>query len=122
MSGERIVADTSALVDYAKGVEAVVTSLEGFDVHISIITEIEFLAWPGLEEARVSEARSFLSEYSSNGIGDFIRDYAAWIKRIFKLKLPDAVIAATAKHLNAPLVTRDKGFQRVAHLIEVRLV
>jgi len=70
----------------------------------------------------LSDARSFLNEYSSNGIGDFIRDHSAWLKRTFKLKLPDAVIAATAKHLNAPLITRDKGFQKIAHLIEVRLV
>ena len=32
------------------------------------------------------------------------------------------MIAATAKHLNAPLITRDKGFQKIAHLIEVRMV
>jgi hypothetical protein len=47
---------------------------------------------------------------------------AAFIKRSFGLKLPDAVIAATALHLKAPLITRDKGFQKVVELIEVRMV
>lgn len=122
MSGERIVVDTSALVDYAKGVPEVAPHIEGAEVHISVITAIEFLAWPGMDEARLADARSFLSEYSSNDIGDFIRDHAAWIRRHHKLKTPDAIIAATAKHLKAPLITRDKGFQRVGHLIEVRLV
>lgn len=122
MNGERIVADTSALVDYAKGVREVAPHLEGSEVHISIVPEIEFLAWPGLGEDRLADARAFLREYSSNGIGDFIRDYAAWLRRNYKLKTPDAIIAATAKHLHAPLLTRDKGFDRVAHLLEVRRV
>lgn len=122
MSGERVVVDTSALVDYAKGVPQMALHIEGTEAHISVITEIEFLAWPGMDESRLADARVFLSAYSSNGIGDFIRDHAAWIKRHLKLKLPDAIIAATAKHLNAPLITRDKGFQKVAYLIDVRLV
>jgi hypothetical protein len=32
------------------------------------------------------------------------------------------VIAATAKNLNVPLLPRDKGFNKIAHLIEVRLI
>jgi len=32
------------------------------------------------------------------------------------------VIAATAKNLEIPLLTRDKGFSKIAHLIEVRLI
>lgn len=47
MSGERVVIDTSTLVDYAKGVEVVAEALVGREIHISIITEIEFLSWPG---------------------------------------------------------------------------
>jgi len=116
------VVDTSALVDYAKGVEAIAAALMGRELHISIITEIEFLSWPGMAEERIGDARAYLNEYSSNGIGDFIRDYSSFIKRTHNLKLPDAVIAATAKHLNAPLVTQDKGFKKIAHLIEVRMV
>jgi len=73
MSGERIVVDTSALVDYAKGVPEVRSSIEGSEVHISIITEIEFLAWPGMNEARLADARSFLREYGSNDTLNLIR-------------------------------------------------
>lgn len=65
---------------------------------------------------------ALLEQYATENIGRAIRDKAAWIKRTFKLKLPDAVIAATAMHLNAPLITRDKGFNRVAHQIDVRVV
>jgi predicted nucleic acid-binding protein len=119
---KRVVVDTSVLVDYAKGIQAAADAVLGYEAHISIITEIEFLAWPGMSEDRRSDAHAFLREYSSNGISDFVRDYAAWLKRTTKLKTPDAVIAATAKYLNAPLLTTDKDFRKVAHLIEVRMV
>lgn len=119
--GDRMVVDTSALVDFAKGDEVVAEVLWGRQLHISVITEIEFLSWPGMAEERMDEAHAYLNEFSSGGIGDFVRDYAAFIKRTYKLKLPDAVIAATAMHLNAPLITRDKGFNKVAHLIDVRV-
>ncbi len=77
MSGERILVDTSAPVDFVKGVDAVATAMAGQEVQISIITEIEFLSWPGLSEERIPEARAFLNEYTSNGVGDFVRDYSA---------------------------------------------
>lgn len=113
MNGERVVIDTNILVDYAKGVEAMKHVIEGVEAHISIITEIEFLSWSGLTDDRIADARLFLNEFSSSGISDAIRDRAAWIKRHHKMKLPDAVIAATALHLNAPLITRDKGFNKL---------
>lgn len=75
-----------------------------------------------MSEERQPEAHAFMKEYTTVGINDAIRDQAAWIRRNLKLKLPDAVIAATALHLKAPLITRDKGFQKVAGLIEVRMV
>jgi len=122
MSGERVVVDTSVLVDLAGGDKSAASALDRLEVIISIITAIEFLAWPKLTEAGLPVANALLEQYSTEDNGRAVRDEAAWLKRTFKLKLPDAVIAATAKHLNAPLITRDKGFQKIAHLIEVRLV
>ena len=42
MSGKRILADTSVLVDYAKGVAAVAPAIEGFEVQISINVQIPY--------------------------------------------------------------------------------
>lgn len=122
MSGERVVVDSSALVDLAAGDKAVARALDGLEVYISIITAIEFLSWPKLTDASLPIARAVLDQCATENIGTSIRDNSAIIKRTFKLKLPDAVIAATALHLNAPLVTRDKDFKQIAHLIEVRIV
>ena len=122
MSGERVVVDTSVLIDLAGGDQTSAIALDGLEVTISVIAFIEFLSWPKLTESGLTIAKALLHQYTIENIGPAIRDYAAWIKRTYKLKLPDAVIAATAKHLNAPSITRDKGFRKVGHLIEVRLV
>ena len=31
----------------------------------------------------------------------------------YNLKLPDAIIAATAKYINCPLITADKDFEKI---------
>lgn len=41
-----------------------------------------------------------------------IKDIAIALKQQFAIKTPDAIIAATAKFLQLPLVTSDKGFRK----------
>jgi predicted nucleic acid-binding protein len=120
--GMRVVVDTSLLIDLAAGDTSAAVALDQQEIYVSIITCIEFLSWPKLTEAGLPIAESLLNQYNTEDIGRAVRDKAAFIKRTFGLKLPDAVIAATALHLKAPLITRDKGFQMVAGLIEVRMV
>ncbi len=122
MSGERVVVDTSVLIDLAGGDQTAALALDGLEVYVSIITCIEFLAWPKLTESGLPVAVSFLDQYTTENIGTAVRDGSAWVKRHHKLKTPDAIIAATAMHLNAPLITRDKGFQKIGHLVDVRMV
>lgn len=122
MSGERVVVDTSVLIDLAGGDKTAAMALQGLDIRVSIITCIEFLAWPKLTETSLPSAMALLDQYLTENIGRAIRDDAAWIKRTYKLKTPDAIIAATAKHLNSPLLTRDKDFEKITDLIEVRKV
>jgi predicted nucleic acid-binding protein len=45
-----------------------------------------------------------------------IKQYAIHIKQNVKMKLPDAIVAATAIKNNLPLVTADKDFKKVANL------
>jgi len=118
----RVVIDTNLLIDLAAGDKTVAAALDQLEIFVSIVTSIEFLCWPKLTDAGVPIAEKLLDQYQTEDIGRSIRDKAAYIKRTFGLKLPDAVIAATAMHLKAPLLTRDKGFQKVAKLIEVRMV
>lgn len=63
---------------------------------ISVITEIELLSFPGLsaeEEKRILDLILVLDRVR---ITDTVRDQAIRLRRKYRLKLPDAVIAASA--------------------------
>ena len=45
----------------------------------------------------------------------------AAVKRLEKLKFPDAAIVATARYTTSPLVTRDKRLHKVRDLVAVSI-
>jgi len=50
-----------------------------------------------------------------------IMDQAILLRREFRLKIPDAIIAATALFLNVPLLTADSDFDKLTdHIAVVR--
>jgi predicted nucleic acid-binding protein len=116
MSGSNIVADTSLLVNFFNGVEPSRKVLKNHHIWISVITEMELLSYPLLSKKEEELIRSFLDECISTELKMPIREIAIAIRKKQKLKLPDAVIAATAIHLGFPLVTMDTDFNKVKEL------
>jgi predicted nucleic acid-binding protein len=61
-----------------------------------------------------------LTEYLQHtfviGLNSGIKSSAIHLKRKYKLKTVDAIIAASAIHFDLPLVTADKEFQRIDEL------
>ena len=53
--------------------------------------------------------------------GDPVSEKAAWLARLYRLKIPDAAIAATAADCAMPLVSRDRGFRKVKEISLVAL-
>lgn len=84
---------------------------------VSVITQIEFLGWDKHTEKGFENAKEFLSQANVITITDDIADLAIRIRKSSKIKLPDAVIAATSLNDNFILVTRnDKDFRNVPDL------
>jgi len=52
---------------------------------------------------------------------EFICEIAAGLRRGLKLKLPDAIIAATCFYLDLPLITFDKDFEKIKDLRVIKL-
>lgn len=113
MSGERILADTNILIRMFSNEKAVVDLLDGADIHVPFITEIELLATSRITEAQARRIRAFLDECIIVGAEPEVRRFAIDFRRETGLKLPDCIIAATAAYLNMPLVTGDKGFDKL---------
>ncbi len=103
----KAVFDTNILVDYLNGVPAAKRELEQFEeVSISVVTWMEVLAGAeGNEEETIT--RSFLSRFKTQPIDVPLAERAVKIRRQHRMKLPDAIIWATARELGRILVTRN---------------
>ncbi len=75
-----------------------------------------------LSSRDIAGINDLLSNLSINDVNRAIKDTTAQLRREHGLKLADAIIAATAMHLNVPLLTADKGFQRIENLLDIRLL
>ena len=75
---------------------------------ISVVTEMEALANPLDTEAKRKKVRKLLSNFTIVPLDDAIKTTAIEIRRASPvIKLPDAIVAATAGVLGASLVTQD---------------
>lgn len=103
--------DTNALVAVAQGTHV----LDSAQVRaaISIISKIEILSWPGLSDEQRTNLRRTLGSMDVIEIDAKVEAFTIDIRLNRQLKLPDAIIAATALSRNAPLVTNDQAFTRV---------
>jgi len=75
--------------------------------NISLVTKIEFLGFRGHTDDTFLKAKSFLSHAAIIGLEDAIVAKAIELRRGHAIKLPDALIAATALESNLILVTRN---------------
>jgi predicted nucleic acid-binding protein len=99
--------DTNILIDYLKGIEPAQVELDRHRQRlISRVTWIEVHG--GVrndDEADVAEM--FLRDFEVIELTRAIAREAAEIRRTIRIRLPDAVIWATARHESALLVTRN---------------
>jgi predicted nucleic acid-binding protein len=80
--------------------------------NISVITKMEFLGFKKHTEKSFKESSKFLENADVIGLDDEIVDIVISLKREINIKLPDAIIAATAKKNQWTVVTRnDKDFE-----------
>ena len=121
MSGNNIVVDTSLIINLFNGIEEVQPLIEDRNLFVSIISEIEVLSFPNLSLADKIILRNFLSECYIVDIEPSIKELTIDIRSKSKIKLPDAIIAATAIYFDLPLFTMDKGFNKIRNLNAVIL-
>ncbi|NCO33293.1 MAG: type II toxin-antitoxin system VapC family toxin [Armatimonadetes bacterium] len=108
--------DTNAVIEWLQGDARVrgFVKERGFEtgVAISQITRMELLARPGLTEDDLRGITTFLVGSTVVQITPDVERHAIDLRRSFRVKLPDAIIAATAETLRCPLVTADRELER----------
>ena len=106
-TGMKAVFDTNILVDYLGGSEAARGELARYRVRlISIITAIELMV--GARDAREEALiRGLLSSFEILELSAEIAQEAVVIRKELRLKIPDAIVYATARTQGCLLVSRN---------------
>jgi predicted nucleic acid-binding protein len=106
----RFVLDSTVVINHLNkklDADAFFSEIPEYELYISIVTEIEALSKPNMTEEEKLETKIFLARFKVVNIIPAIRDMTIEIRRITRLKFPDAVIAATAVILDATLLSND---------------
>jgi predicted nucleic acid-binding protein len=108
--------DTNAIVYYLQGRPEWVDFIDNADMTertASVITRMELLSYPGISTDEEERIHRFLSDLIVISLSESIESTAIAIRRTARLKLPDAIIAATALRLNATLITGDQHLKNL---------
>lgn len=114
MSGTDLLLDTNVIIGLLKGHAPAVALAESAQLTldraaVSQITRMELLGFPSLTEEEEHEIRAFLSCCRVCLLDEHIEAEAIRLRRSGLLKLPDAIIAATALTAGYRLLTLDEG-------------
>lgn len=116
MTGIRILCDTNPLIYLLDGNKELASFLDNKQIHVSVITELELFGKSDLPEDALKIIEMMLESCFITEINQEIKQIYKHIKRNYTIKLPDAIIAATAISLDIPLLTFDNDFQKIPDL------
>jgi predicted nucleic acid-binding protein len=98
--------DTNILIDYLNAVPEARTELQRYtDKAVSVITWMEVMV--GANHEVEAATRSFLGGFDIVAVDEQIAERAVGLRRDHRIKLPDAVIWATAQVHAMLLITRN---------------
>lgn len=101
----RVVIDTNILIDFLSGADAANEELARHDEPcISPISWMEVMV--GAEDVSEEQRlKAFLTQFERVPIDHEVAEFAVGIRKTTRIRLPDAIIWATAKRIDGVLVT-----------------
>lgn len=115
MSGIDFLADTNALIYLLDGNGCMKPYLQK-SLALSVISEMELLSFHGITENEEYRIKGLIGACSVLPITESVKSRAIFLRKKYRTKLPDAIVAATAIENGLPLLTADKGFRQIADL------
>ena len=115
MNGIDFVADTNALIYLLNGNSCMLPFLNK-NLAFSVISEMELLSFSGITEAEENNIKALLNDCEEISLLKDVKEKAIELRKKYKTKLPDAIVAASAIVNNLPLITADKGFNQIQEL------
>ncbi len=123
MSTTEYLVDTNILIYHTKGSPLTIDFINNLisenSFNISILTKIEFLGWDKHTADGYEKCKKLIEHANIYSIDDAVANKTIELKRKNKIKLADAVIAATALVNNLKLATRNVDDFKVIEGLEV---
>jgi len=116
MNGIDYLIDTNILLYILRGNPKLRYLAQAELLAVSCVTEMEILGKFQIEETEKNIIAELLQQSAVIDITHTIKQITIQLKQKYRLKLPDAIIAATAIQQNLALITADKGFAKIEEL------
>jgi predicted nucleic acid-binding protein len=101
--------DTNILIDYLNGEVKAKNIIEQYDqIAISVITYVEVMA--GVKDVHKKDVECFLKSFQILNFDEKMTEDIVKVRNTLRVKLPDAIILATARENKAILVTRNSKY------------
>ena len=115
MNGIDYIADTNAVIYLLGGKECMKPYLAK-KLGLSVISVMELLSFPGITSEEDQKIRKFVELCKVVALDDAVMEKTISVRRNYRTKLPDSIIASTAIICDVPLITADTGIFRISEL------
>ena len=112
----KYVLDTNILIYLLQGRLASGLPCEGA-YYVSVISEIEILAYPDITPDEELNAKRLLQHLTSLEISPEIKEETIRLRKQYRVKLPDALIAATVLDIEGILLTNDLRLANISEIV-----
>ena len=119
MNGNKLFLDTNIILYLLNGDKTLAELLNNKQLYISVITELELLAYKGITASEEKIINDFVAQCKTININNAIQQETIRLRKIYNTKLPDSIIIATALYLDLPLITSDVEFKKVDELMMI---
>lgn len=122
MNGIKYLLDTCFIIQWHaqndKAFEIITNlNLQPFECAYSDISHAELFGYHGITQKAEYELNNLLFDIERLEINKAIIDIVINIRKSHKIKLPDALILATAKYYNLTLITLDDKLNKISQLV-----
>ena len=119
---ERFLIDTNIAIYFLEGALPTqslpfMRSVFSTDVNLSVITQIELLGWQSVDGKQATVTEAFVKQAIVYPLDERVVQQTIELRKQLRVKLPDAIIAATALIYGFTLVSRnDRDFLNIPDL------
>lgn len=116
MNGNKVFIDKNTAIYLLNGDTVLAGILDKKSLFLSFVTQLELLGYPDIINAEKQQIELMLESCVIIDINNKIKAEVVRLRKKYSLKLPDCIVAATAIHLDLPLLSSDKGFKKIKEL------